>query len=144
MEQAVELLDWYRARWEIELFFLILKEGCRIEALQLGERERIETALALYLVVAWRINRLMRLGRTLPELPADVLLEVDEWKAAYVLNKKPVPKKTPALQDVIRLIAQLGGFLGRKGDGEPGAKTLWLGLRDVAVFVNGMRAMRDA
>lgn len=144
LEQTVELLDWYRARWEIELFFLILKEGCRIEALQLGERERIETALALYLVVAWRINRLMRLGRTLPELPADMLLEVDEWKAAYVLNKKPVPKKTPALQDVIRLIAQLGGFLGRKGDGEPGAKTLWLGLRDVAVLVNGMRAMRDS
>lgn len=110
----------------------------------MGERDRIETALALYLVVAWRINRLMRLGRTLPELPADVLLEADEWKAGYVLNKKPVPKKTPALQDVIRLIAQLGGFLGRKGDGEPGAKTLWLGLRDVAVFVNGMRAMRDA
>lgn len=110
----------------------------------MGERERIETALALYLVVAWRIIRLMRLGRTLPELPADVLLEADEWKAAYVLNQKPVPKKTPALQDVSRLIAQLRGFLGRKGDGEPGAKTLWLGLRDVAVFVNGMRAMRDA
>lgn len=59
LEQAVELIDWYRARWEIELFFLILKEGCRIEALQLEDVERIETALALYLVVAWRINRLM-------------------------------------------------------------------------------------
>lgn len=67
LEQAVQLIDWYRARWEIELFFLILKEGCRIEALQLGELERIETALALYLVVAWRINRLMRLGRSLPD-----------------------------------------------------------------------------
>lgn len=144
LEQAVELVDWYRARWEIELFFLILKEGCHIEALQLGERDRIETALALYLVVAWRINRLMRLGRVLPELPAEVLLEVDEWKAAYVLNKKPVPKETPPLREVIRLIARLGGFLGRKGDGEPGAKTLWLGLRDVAVFVSGLRAVRES
>ena len=62
LEEAIGLIDWYRARWEIELFFLILKEGCRIEALQLGHIERIETALALYLVVAWRINRLMRLG----------------------------------------------------------------------------------
>ncbi|WP_198973084.1 IS4 family transposase, partial [Xylophilus sp. ASV27] len=35
LEQAVQLIDWYRARWEIELFFLILKQGCRIEALQL-------------------------------------------------------------------------------------------------------------
>ena len=60
------------------MFFLILKEDCRIEALQLGSAERIETALALYLVVAWRINRLMRLGRSLPELPAGLLFETDE------------------------------------------------------------------
>ncbi len=50
--------------------------------MQLGRVERIETALALYLVVAWRINRLMRLGRSLPELPADLLFEQDEWQAA--------------------------------------------------------------
>ena len=142
LEEAVELIDWYRARWEIELFFLILKEGCRIEALQLGHVERIETALALYLVIAWRINRLMRLGRSLPELPAELLFERDEWQAAYILNKKPVPKKTPDLNSVVRLIARLGGFLCRKGDGEPGAKTLWLGLRDVAVFVEGARFAR--
>ena len=95
-----------------------------------------------HLVVAWRINRLMRLGRSLPELPADLLLEADEWQAAYILNKKPVPKKTPELNSVVRLIARLGGFLGRKGDGEPGAKTLWLGLRDIAVFVEGTRFAR--
>ena len=142
LEEAVELIDWYRARWEIEMFFLILKEGCRIEALQLGHIERIETALALYLVVAWRINRLMRLGRNLPELPADLLFETDEWQAAYILNKKPVPKTVPQLNAVVRLIARLGGFLCRKGDGEPGAKTLWLGLRDIAVFVEGARFAR--
>ncbi len=144
LEQAVELIDWYRVRWEIELFFLILKEGCRVEALQLEAVERIETALALYLVVAWRINRLMRLGRVLPQLPADLLFERDEWRAAYLLNRKKPPKETPPLRDVIRLIAQSGGFLARKGDGEPGVKTLWLGLRDLAVFVHGMRADRGA
>jgi hypothetical protein len=101
--------------------------------------------LALYLVVAWRINRLMRLGRTLPELPADVLLQADEWKAAYLLNhkNKRVARQAPPLREAIRLIAQLGGFLGRKGDGEPRAKTLWLGLRDVAVFVDGAQAAQQ-
>ena len=143
LDDALELIEWYRARWEIELFFLILKEGCRIEALQLGDVERIETALALYMVVAWRINRLMRLGRSLPELPADLLFEKQEWTAAYALNRKAPPKGVPKLGEVIRLIAQLGGFLGRKHDGEPGAKTLWLGLRDVAVSVAVMQAMRD-
>lgn len=142
LAQAVELIDWYRARWEIELFFLILKEGCRVEALQLADKERTETALALYLVVAWRINRLMRLGRALPQLPASLLLETDEWQAAYWLHRKKPPAHPPPLGDVIRLIAMLGGFLGRKGDGDPGAKTLWLGLRNVAVFVSGMRGMR--
>lgn len=95
------------------------------------------------MVVAWRINRLMRLGRSLPELPADLLFEKQEWVAAHALNRKKPPKGVPKLGEVIRLIAQLGGFLGRKHDGEPGAKTLWLGLRDVAVSVAVMQAMRD-
>ena len=63
---ATELIDWYRARWEIELFFHVLKNGCRVEALQLSTLERLERALALFMVVAWRIARLMRLGRTCP------------------------------------------------------------------------------
>ncbi len=119
LEAVVEPIDWYRARWEIELLFSDLKEGCRIEALQLSTMERIERALALFLVVGWRIARLMRLGRTLPDLDAALRLEPDEWQAAYSLAKKPLPKKAPRLNDVLRLIARLGGFLGRKGDGEP-------------------------
>jgi hypothetical protein len=143
LAQATELIDWYRARWEIEMFFLILKEGCKVEQLQLEDVERLEVALALYMVIAWRINRLMRLGRTLPDMPADVVFEQDEWHAAFVLNKKPIPKQIPTLNTVVRLIAQRGGFLGRKGDGEPGARTLWQGMRDIAVFVDGLRYARS-
>lgn len=66
-----------------------------------------------------------------------------EWTAAYALNLKVPPKGVPKLREVIRLIALLGGFLGSKHDGEPGSKTLWLGLRDVAVSVAVMQAMRD-
>jgi hypothetical protein len=143
IEVAAELIDWYRARWEIELFFLILKEGCRVERLQLADTGRLQTALALYLIIAWRINRLMRLGRTLPDLPADLLFEPDEWRAAFILNKKPLPQGVPTLNTVVRLIARRGGFLGRKCDGEPGVKAIWPGLRDIAVFVEGMRYARE-
>ena len=122
---------------------MVLKEGCRVERLQLADTERLQTALALYMVIAWRINRLMRLGRTLPDLPADLLFEPDEWRAAFILNKKPVPKQTPTLNTVVRLIAQRGGFLGRKHDGEPGAKTIWLGMQEIAVFVEGGRYARQ-
>lgn len=143
LEQASELIDWYRARWEIEMFFLVLKEGCRVERLQLSTRDRLETALTLYRVIAWRINRLMRLGRNLPDLEAQLLFERDEWQAAFILNRKPLPKKMPTLNQVIRLIAQKGGFLGRKGDGEPGTRTIWQGLHDIAVFVEGVRFARS-
>jgi hypothetical protein len=142
-EAVLELVQWYRARWEIELFFLVLKEGCRVEQMQLGRIERLETALAMYMIVAWRINRLMRLGRQLPELPAELLFEVIEWQAAFILNRKKPPKEPPQLNTVVRLIARLGGFLARKGDGEPGAKTLWLGLREINVFVQGARFARE-
>ncbi|GHT87517.1 hypothetical protein AGMMS49543_23780 [Betaproteobacteria bacterium] len=53
LEAVTELIDWYRCRWEIETFFNVLKNGCRIEALQLGSVAKIELALALYMVVAW-------------------------------------------------------------------------------------------
>ena len=140
---ASELVDWYRARWEIEMLFDVLKNGCRIEALQLSSVDRLERALALYLVVAWRIARLMRLGRTCPELPAELYFDADEWRGAYILLKKPLPKTPPGLNKVIRMIATLGGFLGRKSDGEPGVKTLWLGLQRISDFASGIRHARE-
>ena len=92
--------------------------------------------------IEWRSNCLVRLERALHDLPADLLFEPDEWRAAFILNKKPVPKEMPTLNTVVRLIAQRGGFLARKHDGEPGAKTIWLGMQDIAVCVDGMRYMR--
>ncbi len=142
LEQAAELIDWYRCRWEIETFFHALKNGCRVEALQLGSVAKIELALAVYMVVAWRLARLVRLGRTHPELAASALFTTEEVTGAYLLAKKPVPSTTPTIREVIRQIAMLGGFLGRKCDGEPGVKTLWLGFQRVRDFVEGIEHMR--
>jgi hypothetical protein len=144
LEAAAEIIDWYRARWEIERFFDILKNACRVEALQLSTMQRLERALALFLVVAWRIARLTRLGRTCPDLDAELLFDRDEWQAAFILSKKPVPKTSPRLNEVVRLVAKLGGFLARKGDGEPGAKTVWQGLQRVMDFAAGLKYAREA
>ena len=143
LEQAASMLDWYRARWEIEMFFHVLKNGCRIEALQLGCIEKIERALVLYMMVAWRIARLMRLGRSCPDLDAQLMFEPDEWKAAYILNKQKLPDKPPTLNEVTRLVARLGGFLARTGDGEPGVKTIWLGMQRILDFAAGIRFSRE-
>ncbi|WP_224787029.1 IS4 family transposase [Pandoraea sputorum] len=95
-----------RARWEVETFFHVLKNGFRVEALQLSTSERIERALAVFIVVSWRVARLMRLGRTFPDFDAGLLFEHDEWKAAFILNKKTPPDKPPQLNEVVRLVAR--------------------------------------
>ena len=143
LEQAARMIDWYRSRWEIEMFFHVLKNGCCVEALQLGCVEKIERALVLYMVVAWRIARLMRLGRSCPDLDAQLMFEPDEWKAAYILNKLKLPYKPPTLNEVVRLVARLGGFLARTGDGEPGGKTIWLGMQRILDFAAGIRFSRE-
>jgi hypothetical protein len=93
-DTAVEPIDWYRAHWEIEMFFHVLKNGCRVEALQLTKGARLKRALALFAVLARRIVQLKRLDRTWPDLEAELLFERDEWKSAYIRLKKK-PPKTP-------------------------------------------------
>jgi len=130
-EQAAEKLAWYTVRWGIEVYHRTLKSGCKIEERQLGTADRIETCLAIDMVVAWRIIYLTRLGRDTPEVPCTVYFEEAEWKAlsAYVTQNPVAPEKTPTLREATRVVASLGGFLGRKGDGEPGTKSLWIGLQ---------------
>lgn len=142
LEAAIQLIDWYRCRWEIETLFHVLKNGCRVEALQLCSIAKLELALAVYLVVSWRLARLIRLGRLHPEWSAEWFFSKTEWTGAYVLNKKTPPAKTPTVREVVRLIAQLGGFLARKGDGEPGVKSLWLGIQRLRDFVFGVEQLR--
>jgi len=141
--QALEIIDWYRCRWEIEMFFDVLKVGCQVERLQLATKERIEKALSLYMIVTWRVMYLMRLGRTCPDLPADLVFDPLEWKSSYLLGKKPLPKGIPTINDVIRNLAMLGGFLARKSDGEPGAKSIWTGFQRIQDCVYGIQISQE-
>ncbi|MFH1113813.1 MAG: IS4 family transposase [Pseudomonadota bacterium] len=129
-EQAVEKVVWYARRWGVEVYHRTLKSGCKIEERQLGSADRIETCLAVDMVVAWRIFHLTMLGRETPDVPCTVFFEEHEWKAVVAYwTKNPLPKETPTLGEATRMVAQLGGFLGRKCDGNPGTKSLWLGLQ---------------
>jgi len=84
----------------------------------------------LLIVVAWRIHHLTKIGREVPNSTCSIYFEETEWKALYAfVNKTPeLPEKEPTISDATRMVANLGGFLGRKGDGEPGTITLWRGL----------------
>lgn len=130
-EQAVEKLGWYCQRWGIEIYHRTLKSGCKIENRQLGSAGRIEACLAVDMVVAWRIYHLTKLSREKPDAPCTVFFEDHEWKTLVCYEtKNPIPpEKPPTLREATRMVAGLGGFLGRKCDGEPGTVTLWLGLQ---------------
>lgn len=120
---AVALVDWYRARWEIEILFDVLKKACRIEGLQLGSIDKLQRTLALFMVVAWRIAYLMRSGRTCADLDATLFFDPDEIHSAHLLNDQDATDK-PRLNNVLRLVARLGGFLGRKATANPVSRQL--------------------
>jgi Druantia protein DruA/Transposase Tn5 dimerisation domain/Transposase DNA-binding len=137
-EQAQERLEWYSNRWSIEVYHRTLKSGCRIEDRQLNTRERLESAVAIDVVVGWRIHWLTKLSRETPDVPCDVFLQEEEWKVlcAYIRKSLP-PDKPPTCRQAARWIARLGGFLGRKSDGEPGVTTMWRGMVKLDGMVEG-------
>lgn len=130
-DEACERLAWYARRWGIEVYHRTLKSGCRIENRQLATAKRLEACLAVDMVVAWRVYHLAKLGREVPDAPCTVFFQDAEWKAlaAFVTRSPVPPAQPPSLRQALRWVAGLGGFLGRKGDGEPGTQTLWLGLQ---------------
>ena len=123
------------------MFFKVLKSGCQVEKLQLEHIDRLEPALALYFIIAWRVLFLTFLGRVCPDLPCDVVFETQEWRAVYLVTHKTLPpEQPPSLNEMVRMLATLGGFLNRKGDGPPGSKTLWIGLQRMRDFVLAFEA----
>lgn len=143
LEDAAQLIDWYRCRWEIETLFHVLKNGCRVESLQFGDARKLELALEIYLVVTWRLAHLTRLARTDPELPASVVFEQTDWQAVWLLAEKPTSQEDadPARSDQSYRYARR---LPRpKGDGEPGVETLWQGFARLSRFVRGVEQMHS-
>ena len=139
LEGALELIGHYRVRWQMEEYHRALKSGCQAQGRQLEAAERLEKILMVDLVVAWRVLELSRLARG-PSLPP--LEEHFSAEELAVLGQLDAPPNGPAapprdLRQAVRRIAQLGGFLGRKSDGEPGAMTLWRGLERLSTLVLG-------
>jgi hypothetical protein len=132
-EQASRCLRWYSYRWLIERYHYTLKSGCRLEQLQLETAARVERALATYAIVAWRLLWLIYEARNYPTESIEGILPRHDWQAlyCYIYQTTVLPNEPPTLADCVHWIARLGGFLGRKNDGEPGVKTLWLGLQRV-------------
>ncbi|WP_165076168.1 IS4 family transposase, partial [Paludisphaera rhizosphaerae] len=126
---------WYALRWLVERYHFVLKSGCRVERLQLRTAGRLDRALATYSAVAWRLLRLSYQARQQPDAPADSVLTPAETE---ILRRLAGSDSPPTLREAVRRTAKLGGFLGRKGDREPGVQTIWRGLRRLADMAAGL------
>ena len=129
-EQVQQIVEYYCLRWQIEVYFRTLKSGCRVEERQFETLSRVENSLAVYSMVAWRVMYLCCLGRNCPDLCCEVVLTPSEWKSVYKVTHRQseLPSKPPRLNDMIRLIASLGGYVIRSKT-QPGTQTLWTGLQ---------------
>jgi len=129
-QAALTCLDYYAARWTIEVYHKVLKSGCALEQRQLEDLDHLQRCRAVFGVIAWYVLFATMLARTQPDLPCTLLLEEAEWQALYchVHHTLVLPATPPTLAHAVRWIAQLGGFLGRKSDGQPGVTVLWRGF----------------
>ena len=130
LEEIQLVIDYYVARWTIEVFFRVFKTGCQVEKIQLETLSRLKNCLAFYKITAWRIMYLTYMNRECPALPCDAVFDDCEWKSVWcVVTKTELPKKPPMLSEFMSLLTQLGGYNNRRTERPPGPQPVWVGIR---------------
>lgn len=139
-EQIMLIVGLYAKRWLIEVFFKVLKSGCKIDALHLQEKGRIENFIAISMIVAWRVMLQTYLPREYPDALCTILFTEIEWKLAYSVayeGKRSIPQNTPTLKEAVMFIAMLGGYQQRKQP--PGIQTIWRGTTRLMDLIQGYK-----
>jgi hypothetical protein len=133
VEAVRQIIAYYSVRWMIELLFRTLKSGCRVEQRRFEHVDRLLPCVAVYVIVAWRTLMVCRMGRSCPDISCEAIFEPEEWKSAYaVVRRQPPPSQPPRLEEMVRLVAQLGGYVNHpERKDPPGVQTVWLGLQRV-------------
>jgi hypothetical protein len=133
IQDVLQYVKWYTYRWLIERFHFVLKSGTKIEKLQLKEAKRLQKAITVYSLAAFRIMQLVYEARHHPQVSCEVVLTKAQWITLCMLinANNSIPSEPPSLQQAVQWIGKLGGHLGRKSDGPPGLKTVWLGYQQL-------------
>lgn len=139
--QAERVIFTYTQRWKIEEFHRILKSGCRVEQINLRDKESLLPAVALNFIVAWRILYLRDFRRAQPELCCTNFFTSEEWRAASIIHRRAIGKDPPTLAEMVDMVGKTGGYMGRKKDPSPGPECLWRGLGKLSCYVDMGRAL---
>ncbi|MCH8840104.1 MAG: IS4 family transposase [Planctomycetes bacterium] len=141
VKEILRVIDYYVARWTVEVYFRLLKTGCRVEEIQLETMHRVKNCLAFYRIIAWRVMYLTHLNRECPSLPCDVVFADYEWMSVWkVTTKEEIPDTPPPLSEFMPLLTRLGGYNNRPGEPAPGPQTVWVGIRRMCDFATAWLA----
>jgi len=135
LEDAMTISHWYSLRWLVEEYHMCLKTGCKVEERQLGKRARLEPCIAILGIVAVQLLQIKLTARNKPNAPASACASPLHVQLLAAYWKKPLEAMTA--HDFWRNVARLGGFLARKGDGDPGWQTLWKGWLRLDAMAEG-------
>ena len=146
---ARQIASDYEQRPVVEDYHKGLKTGCRLESRQYLTSARLQRVVGLLSIVAVRLLQLRAAARQTPQrlarecVPPDWLIVLCQIRYQPAKSKRPplTPKAVTA-REFYREIAKLGGFLGRKSDGEPGWQTLWHGFEKLHLFLRGYQAKK--
>ena len=137
-EDAWQVVEDYENRWMVEEYHKVIKSGCSIEKHALRTSERLEPLIGLISVIGTRLFQLKLIGRNQPEAKAATHVPAS-WVKCLKLARPKSKIAGMSVYEFFRDLAKLGGFLGRKGDGEPGWQTIWRGFRKLQSLLDGMR-----
>jgi hypothetical protein len=135
------IIGWYEKRPLIEEYHKCLKTGCRVEERLYRSGDRLAPVIGLLSVLAVRLLQLKVAARRDPKLPAQRVVPKQWLQALPLLLKKR--RNIETVRDFFRGLAQLGGFLDRKGDGEPGWQTVWGGLEKLLLCLRGAELLAE-
>lgn len=134
-DDAWTIIGYYELRWLVEEYHKALKTGCSTESSQLKTADRLEAFVGLTSVVAVRLLQLKSLARTNPDVPAKKVIP-KVWLEMLKLARKNMNRVHDlTVGQFYREVAKLGGFLGRKSDGNPGWITIWRGWEKLNMYV---------
>lgn len=143
LDQIKRIIKLYGLRWKIEIYFKTLKSGTKLEETRFEDPSRIFNALAVCMIVSWRVMLMTFLAREIPDEDCTIIFTELEWKLAYIEAYHKTPPDKCGLGEAVKLIAKLGGYLGRKCDGPPGTLTVWRGIMVLTQLVKGYKIAKE-
>ncbi len=135
LADALRVSGYYSLRWMIEEYHQCLKSGCKVEERQLESVDRLEPFIGIATAIAARLLQLKNDVRLTPDRPAIQVVDAELVQLlCRIIKAKP---KHLTIRRFTHQVARMGGFMGRKSDGDPGWKTLWQGWQQLTLIHRG-------